>query len=136
MDLAGLEGKLGRGERLTAEDALFLYEKAPLEWLRERADAARKARHGDEAYYNRNIHFEPTNLCVYACKFCAFYRPPKSTEAEGAWDYGFGDVESKLARYPVGTLTEIHVTGGVHPDRGVEYGEALCAFVKSIRPEL
>jgi aminodeoxyfutalosine synthase len=36
----------------------------------------------------------------------------------------------------VGSITEIHITGGVHPDRGVEYGEALCSFIHSLRPEL
>ena len=136
MDLGAIDLKLGRGERLSPEEGLFLYEKAPLDWLKEKADAARRVRHGDEAYFNRNIHFEPTNTCVYACKFCAFYRPPKATEAEGAWDYSFDDLRRKLDAYPVGSLTEIHVTGGVHPERGVEYGEALCAFIKSIRPEL
>jgi aminodeoxyfutalosine synthase len=45
-------------------------------------------------------------------------------------------LKRKLAAHPQGTLTEIHVTGGVHPDRGVEYGEALCGFIKSLRPEL
>lgn len=136
MDLGTIDGKWARGERLTSEEGLFLYEQAPLEWLRDRADSARRSLHGEEAYFNRNIHFEPTNKCVYACKFCAFYRPPKATEADGAWDYSFGDLQAKLNAYPVGTLTEIHITGGVHPDRGVEYGEALCAFVKTIRPEL
>jgi aminodeoxyfutalosine synthase len=136
MDLGTIDGKLARGERLSAEEGLFLFEKAPLEWLRDKADAARRGRHGEEAYFNRNIHFEPTNKCVYACKFCAFYRPPKATEADGAWDYSFDDLKAKLDGYPIGSLTEIHITGGVHPDRGVEYGEALCAFVKSIRPEL
>lgn len=136
MDLGTIDGKLARGERLSGEEGLFLFEKAPLEWLRDKADAARRSRHGKEAYFNRNIHFEPTNKCVYACKFCAFYRPPKATEADGAWDYSFDDLKAKLDAYPIGSLTEIHITGGVHPDRGVEYGEALCAFVKSIRPEL
>ncbi|MBW8887591.1 MAG: CofH family radical SAM protein [Fibrobacteres bacterium] len=136
MGLDEIDAKLGRGERLGPEEGLFLYEKAPSDWLRARADAVRRERHGDEAYFNRNIHFEPTNKCVYACKFCAFYRPPKATEAEGAWDYSFEDLSKKLDAYPVGSLTEIHITGGVHPDRGVEYGEALCAFVKSVRPEV
>ena len=136
QNLLALEGKLTRGERLTVDDGLFLYQKAPLPWLRQHADAARRTRHGQEAYFNRNIHFEPTNKCVYACKFCAFYRAPKATEADGAWDYSFEDLKRKLDAYPPGSLTEIHVTGGVHPDRGVEYGEALCAFIKSQRPEL
>jgi aminodeoxyfutalosine synthase len=133
-----LSGKLARGERLTFDDGLFLYERAPLDWLQARATEARRERHGEEAYFNRNIHFEPTNVCVYACKFCAFYRPPKveGVEGSGAWAYTFEDLREKLSRYPVGSLTEIHVTGGVHPDRGVEYGEALCAFIRELRPEI
>ncbi len=128
--------KLRLGERLTEADGLILYQEAPLPWLKTQADAVRKRLHGENAYYNRNIHFEPTNICVYACKFCAFYRPPKAGEAEGAWEYSLADLQSKLDAYPKGTLTEIHITGGVHPERGVEYGEALCAFVKSQRPEI
>jgi aminodeoxyfutalosine synthase len=134
--LVSIDTRLAEGSRLTADEALFLYEQAPLDWLRERADAVRRRLHGDEAYFNRNIHFEPTNKCVYACKFCAFYRPPKASEAEGAWDHSFEDLRKKLEAYPVGSLTEIHVTGGVHPDRGVEYGEALCACIKQLRPEI
>ena len=136
QELARLESKLSRKERLTPEEGLFLYAEAPLPWLKSRATEARETLHGHEAYYNRNIHFEPTNICVYACKFCAFYRPPKSGAKDGAWDYSFEDLQKKLASHPPGSLTEIHVTGGVHPDRGVEYGEALCGFIKSIRPEL
>src|SRR5688500_12911747 len=93
--LDSLDARLREGLRLSREDALFLYEEAPLPWLQERADAVRRRLHGEEAYYNRNIHFEPTNKCVYACKFCAFYRPPKATEADGAWDYTFEDLRRK-----------------------------------------
>ncbi len=133
-----LSAKLAHGERLSPDDGLFLYQDAPLEWLKERASEKRIAKHGNEAYFNRNIHFEPTNICIYACKFCAFYRPPKAANdpESGAWDYSFEDLEAKLAQYPVGSITEIHITGGVHPDRGVEYGEALCAFIKKLRPEI
>jgi aminodeoxyfutalosine synthase len=134
--LVRLEAMVRGKERLSAEDGLFLYQSAPLPWLQRLADEARRSRHGEEAYFNRNIHFEPTNKCVYACKFCAFYRAPKATEADGAWDHTFEDLQRKLDSYPVGSLTEIHITGGVHPDRGVDYGEALCAFVKERRPEL
>ncbi len=136
QSLQDLGEKLGRRERLTRDDAVFLYSWAPLPWLQARADQERELRHGREAYFNRNIHFEPTNVCIYACKFCAFYRAPKTAAADGAWDHSFEDLRQRLERYPVGALTEIHITGGVHPDRGVEYGEALCAFIHSLRPEL
>ncbi len=134
--LTEIDVKRAQGERLSEEDALWLYQNAPLEWLRERADAVRVEKHGDEAYYNRNIHFEPTNKCVYACKFCAFYRPPRAGTDDGAWDYTFDDLSRTLEPYPPGSLTEIHITGGVHPDRGVEYGESLCAYLRAHRPEL
>ena len=134
--LSQIEKQILGGERISNEDGLYLYEYAPLDWLQTQANQVRTKKHGQEAYYNRNIHFEPTNKCVYACKFCAFYRPPKAGVAEGAWDYTLEDLAAKLNGYPVGSLTEIHITGGVHPDRGVEYGEALCAFVKNLRPEI
>lgn len=134
--LGFLEEKIKSGARLEGTEGLFLYENAPLDWLQRQADAVRTQRHGRAAFFNRNIHFEPTNTCVYACKFCAFYRPPKAGAAEGAWDYGFEDLREKLSAYPTGSLTEVHITGGVHPDRGVEYGEQLCAFVKTVRPEI
>ncbi len=136
MNLLEISEKLKRQERLSEEDGVFLFAEAPLEWLQKEANARRCVLHGEEAYYNRNLHFEPTNKCIYACKFCAFYRSPKATEVDGAWDYTFDDLAKKLASYPIGALTEIHITGGVHPDRGVEYGEALCAWVKSHRPEI
>ncbi len=134
--LSALEARLADGERLSAQDAVFLYRQAPLPWLQSAAQRERRRRHGEEAYFNRNLHFEPTNVCVYACKFCAFYRKPGTSEADGAWDHSFEDLGRRLADYPPGTLTEVHITGGVHPERGVEYGEALVAYVKSIRPEL
>ena len=87
-----IEEKLSKSERLSPEDALFLYKEAPTEWLQVEADKIRQKLHGDKAFYNRNIHFEPTNRCVYSCKFCSFFRKPKATEEEGAWDYSLEDL--------------------------------------------
>jgi len=136
MTLNEIDRALRSHERLTREQASTLFREAPLEWLRERADARRIALHGDAAFYNRNIHFEPTNKCVYACRFCAFARTPDQTESEGAWDHSLEDLGRILDRYPADALTEVHITGGVHPDRGVEYGEELCRFVHARRPEV
>jgi len=136
MTLADIESKLSAGERLTQEDAVFLFSEAPSNWLRQAADRARRKRHGEVAFYNRNIHFEPTNICVYACRFCAFARKLGDSAETGAWDHPIAELEATLERYPVGSLSEVHITGGVHPERGVEYGEALCKAVKTRRPEI
>lgn len=134
--LESIDSKLAAGERLTSDDALFLYTEAPSAWLREKADAARRARHGQAAFYNRNIHFEPTNKCIYACSFCAFARKPEEGPENGAWDYALSDLKALLDAHPAPSLTEVHITGGVHPDRGVDFGEALCSLIRDERPEI
>ena len=134
--LKDLEAKLTTGGRLTPDEAIRLFQEAPSVWLREQADAMRTRLHGDAVFYNRNIHFEPTNKCIYACKFCTFARKHEETPAQGAWDHGPQELETIVARYAPGTLSEVHITGGVHPDRGTDYGAALCQAVKRTRPEI
>jgi hypothetical protein len=56
--------------------------------------------------YNHNIHFKPTNKCVYACRFCAFARRPDQTESDGAWDHSFDNLNILLNHYPPKTLTK------------------------------
>jgi len=128
--------KLENRHRLTVDEGEYLYAHAPLDWLQEKADRLRRTLSGETVFYNRNIHFEPTNICVYSCKFCAFYRKPGSQAGDGAWLYRIEDLLEKLARYPIGSLSEVHITGGVHPDRGLEFGEELCRAVKAARPEI
>ena len=134
--LAEVKQKIEARKRITEADALLLFEQANLDYLCTTADAIRREKHGDKAFFNRNIHFEPTNKCVYACKFCSFARKPKATEEEGAWDYGFDDLQEKLDVYDSGAISEVHITGGVHPDRGVDFGEKLVSFIKEQRPEI
>ncbi len=134
--LRDLEEKIQKAIRIDSKEALWMYQNAPSSWLQTQADFLKQQRFGKEVYYNRNIHFEPTNKCIYSCKFCAFYRPPLASESDGAWEFSFEDLKSMLAKYPIGALTEVHITGGVHKDRGVEYGEELLSFIKTLRPEL
>ncbi|HQF54684.1 MAG TPA: CofH family radical SAM protein [Fibrobacteria bacterium] len=136
QNLESIESKLSRAERLSPDDALWLYRSAPSDWLRLWADKTRQRLHGDAAFYNRNVHFEPTNKCIYACSFCAFARRPEEGPDTGAWDHELSDLQALLDAHPAPALTEVHITGGVHPDRGVEYGEALCSLVRDTRPEV
>jgi aminodeoxyfutalosine synthase len=135
-DIKKLEQKLINNERLNEIDALFLYQSAPLSWLLDWANEYKMQKHGKDVFFNRNIHFEPTNKCVYSCKFCAFFRKPNASIEEGAWDYSFEDLEKKLIQSHEKEITEIHITGGVHPDRGVEYGVELIQFIRSFNPQI
>ena len=58
-----------RGERITTEDALTLWREAPLWLLGELASERKESISGKEVYYNRNVHLEPTNICLFNCEF-------------------------------------------------------------------
>ncbi|MCH2208682.1 MAG: CofH family radical SAM protein [Lentisphaerales bacterium] len=134
--LETIEEKIAGELRITTDEALWLYENAPTQWLQKQADFIRQKLHSNKTFYNRNIHFEPTNKCIYSCKFCSFYRKPNATEEDGAWDYSLQDLEEKLAKYGQNDLTEIHITGGVHPDRGIDWAVELLTHIKKLRPSI
>ena len=79
-----------RGERISSEDALTLWREAPLWLLGELAVGIKRAKSGDKVFFNRNFHLEPTNLCVFNCKFCSYRRTKGSPDA---WDYSMEDME-------------------------------------------
>ncbi len=100
--------------------------------LSELATGVRRRLNGDKLYYNRNIHIEPTNLCVFNCRFCSYRRPKGSPEA---WDYTMEEIEELARRQRGRGITEVHIVGGVHPDHDLEYYCGLIRRVRSILPE-
>ena len=76
-----LDSHMRSGQRLSPEDAVVLYEKAPLHSLRRAANQRRIEINGkEEVTYliDRNINY--TNVCTINCQFCSFYRPPGHDE--------------------------------------------------------
>jgi cyclic dehypoxanthinyl futalosine synthase len=122
------------GGRITPEEALLLYTDAPLHPLGEAADAVRRRRYPDGIVtylIDRNINY--TNVCVTACKFCAFYRAPK--HAEG-WSHDLDEILRRCGEAVDLGATQVMLQGGHHPEFGVEYYERLFAAVKSAYPQL
>ena len=120
------------GARLTAEDALVLWQDAPLWRLAEVAVEKKRAISADKVFYNKNFHIEPTNVCLFNCKFCSYRRPRGSAEA---WDYSIEDMEQMVRSYIGKGATEMHIVGGVHPDHTIEFYCELIRRVKAILPE-
>ena len=120
------------GERLSADDALTLWRDAPLWRLGMLATARKRAVSGDKVYYNRNFHIEPTNLCVFNCKFCSYRRPKGSPEA---WDMTAEQIDEKVRGYVGRGVTEVHIVGGVHPEHDIYYYCDMIRRVKAILPE-
>ncbi|HLU33615.1 MAG TPA: cyclic dehypoxanthinyl futalosine synthase [Natronosporangium sp.] len=122
------------GGRITPEEALLIYTDAPLHPLGEAADAVRRRRYPDGIVtylIDRNINY--TNVCVTACKFCAFYRPPK--HAEG-WSHDLDEILRRCGEAVELGATQVMLQGGHHPEYGVEYYERLFSAVKEAYPQL
>ena len=121
------------GERLSSQDALTLWQDAPLWCIAELAVERKEQISGDKVYYNRNFHLEPTNLCVFNCKFCSFRRTKSSPEA---WDHSMEELEQIVRSYEGKGVTEVHIVGGVHPEHGLEYYCDMIRRVKAILPKV
>jgi cyclic dehypoxanthinyl futalosine synthase len=122
------------GGRISPEEALHLYTDAPLHALGEAADAVRRRRYPDNiATYiiDRNINY--TNVCVTACKFCAFYRAPG--HAEG-WTHPLEEILRRCAEAVDLGATQIMLQGGHSPELGIDWYEATFAAIKRDYPML
>ncbi len=123
-------------QRLTPEEGLFLYEKGELSFVGTLANYIRERKHGHNTYFNRNFHIEPTNLCVYDCKFCSYSRLLKQRNDPDAWAYTMEEMLDIVRRYDGQPVTEVHIVGGVLPQYDVPFYEELFRRIKAHRPEL
>jgi len=133
-DLQAVLDRAAAGGRITPAEALALYTDAPLHALGRAADTVRRRRYPDGiATYliDRNINY--TNVCVTACKFCAFYRPPKSEEG---WVRDLDEILRRCGEAAELGATQIMLQGGHHPEFGVEYYERTFAAIKAAYPSL
>lgn len=122
-----------RGERISAEAAMMLWREAPLWLLGELATARKRQMSGQTVYYNRNVHLEPTNICLFNCEFCSFRRREGDADA---WYMSLDDIEAR-ARELVGTdITEVHIVGGVHPKHDLDTYCAMIRRVKGVLPHV
>jgi len=128
-----IEANVLAGERLSDEDALVLFHSQNYGFLATMATYVRTQRHGDHTYFNRNFHIEPTNICIYDCKFCSFARRPGE---EGGWEYSLDEIEEIVHKYDGKPVTEVHIVGGVHPKRGIDYYGEMIQRIKAIRPDI
>jgi aminodeoxyfutalosine synthase len=118
---------------LTDEEALWLYQNGRLAFLSALATLVRDRLHNKNVYYNRNFHIEPTNICIYECAFCSFARKPGEP---GGWEYSLEEIEAIAERYKGTGVTEVHIVGGVHPKRGIEYYAEMIRRIKRILPDI
>lgn len=122
------------GERISFEEGVLLFEKGDLGFLGAVANEIRQKRHGFHTFFNRNFHIEPTNICVFDCKFCSYSKLLR--DKTDAWELSEEQIYEIIRSYDDQPVTEVHIVGGVHPKMGLHYFANLIENVKKIRPEL
>jgi aminodeoxyfutalosine synthase len=120
-------------ERLDAEDALGLYRTADILAVGWLANHVRERLHGNRTYFNANRHINPTNVCVAACRLCAFGR---RKDAPGAYTMALEEAWQTAASGYSEAVTEFHIVGGLHPDLPFQYFLDLVAGLKERFPQV
>lgn len=133
-DLQHVAEKVLHAERLTPADGLLLFEKAPLAFAGALANFVREKLHGNKTYFNRNFHIEPTNVCVFSCKFCSYSR--LYAHKEEGWELSLDQMMHIVKSYDGKPVTEVHIVGGVHPKMNLHFFADLLKAIKQHRPEL
>ncbi|AXY73074.1 aminofutalosine synthase MqnE [Paraflavitalea soli] len=121
-------------ERITPEDGVLLFERADAPFVGALANFVRERLHGNKTYFNRNFHIEPTNVCVFACKFCSYSR--LYAHREEGWELTTDQMLNIVKGYDGKPVTEVHIVGGVHPKLTLEFFADLLRKIKAHRPDL
>lgn len=125
--------KIFRGERLSVDDGVRLFNWKNLNLLGALANWKRESMHGNRAYFIHNQHLNNTNVCVLHCKFCSFRR---DKDEEGAYAYSQDEIYTRI-RNTIGTgINEVHIVNGLHPNLKIDFYETVLRGIKSIRPDL
>ena len=133
QELKTIAQKVADNERITVDEGVRLFD-ADLSYLGVLANYIRESKHQDFTYFNRNIHIEPTNICVFDCKFCSYSKLLKH-KTEG-WELSEEEILNKMREYKEQPITEVHIVGGVHPKMGLNYFASLIKKIKEIRPDI
>lgn len=131
--LQRIENKVLAGERVSFDEGVFLDEQADLFTLGRLANVVRERKNGNYAYYNTNIHLNPTNVCVYRCRFCAFRA---DLRAEKAYVFSDDMLRERILEARSQGATEIHVVGGLHHQKPFDWYVNVVRVLHETCPEI
>jgi aminodeoxyfutalosine synthase len=134
ISLKNIAIKVKEGVRISDEECINLFQNADLPFVGALANFIRENLHGNKTYFNRNFHIEPTNVCVFSCKFCS-YSQLYANKEEG-WELSIDQMLDIVKSYDGKPITEVHIVGGVHPKMNMAYFIELIQKIKAHRPDL
>ncbi len=131
-----IRAKVESGQRLSAADGEFLFSpEVDLHAVGELADVVRRRKNGDAAYYNVNLHLNPTNVCIFRCALCAY-----SCEDEGGDPRCYvmtpDEILARGREAAEAGCTELHIVSGVHPKKGLDWYLGMIGDLHAAYPRL
>ncbi len=133
--LRSIAGKVLDGNRISAQEGITLYKEGELGFLGMLANHVREKKNKSYVYFNRNMHIEPTNLCVFDCKFCSYSRLLKQKGDADTWEMTAEEMLKAVKEHDQ-NITEVHIVGGVHPKMDLYYFADIIKQIKSFRSDL
>lgn len=125
--------KAAKGERLTVEEGVSLFQEADLHDLGQWAVMRRDALHGAKASYIVNRYLNYSNVCILNCQFCSFAR---KTRDEDAFQYSIDEMVEEVKKSLDSGVTEIHIVGGLHPSLSFDYYLEMVGRLDELAPHL
>jgi cyclic dehypoxanthinyl futalosine synthase len=120
--------------RLSKQKAIDLIQNEDLINLGKMALEKKREIHPEKIttfIVDRNINY--TNICFVDCKFCAFYRHKKDTDA---YILSFEEIDKKIDELIEIGGTQILFQGGVHPNLKIDFYENLVKHIHKKYPEI
>ncbi len=120
--------KVIKGKRINGDEFLELHAGADLLTLGLAANHVRRRKHPQSVVtyvIDRNINY--TDICISACKFCAFFKSP--ADKTGIL-LSHKELEEKIRETQALGGTQILLQGGLHPDKPLEFYEEMLRFMK------
>ena len=121
--------KIKAGERVAGNEYLELEQNADLHQLGFLAHMVRQRMHAEPVVtyvIDRNINY--TDICISACKFCAFFKAPEDGDGQ---ELSQAELATKIAETKALGGTQVLLQGGLHPGRPLEFYEEMLRFIKA-----
>lgn len=123
--------KVFSGQRITPDEGVLLYEEGETGFLGMLAECIKQEKSGNDVFFIRNFHVEPSNICVNKCCFCSY----SHHFSKEKWDLTSGQILEKI-RNQDPEAREVHITGAVNPEKDFYFFADLFSKIKKIRPEI
>ncbi|HLC15992.1 MAG TPA: aminofutalosine synthase MqnE [Thermodesulfovibrionia bacterium] len=128
-----IEQKVFEDKRISVDEALELFASNDIYTIGKLAAYRCEKLNDKKVYYIQNCHINPTNLCVNRCAFCAFSR---STGEQGAYEFSIDEIVDKAVKAQSQGVRELHIVGGLHPERPFTFYTDLLKRLKAVLPSV